>query len=110
MRKPKEVKIERGRWLIITHYGYTDGSGEYYVVIDTEKCNGCSKCVDTCPQSALELCTLLIDLEDKTVAAVKEEHRKKIKYTCSPCKPDSQKTPCSSSCEQEAICCFWKTR
>ena len=41
--------------LMITHYGYTDGSGEYYIVIDSDKCNGCGKCVQKCPQKALEL-------------------------------------------------------
>jgi ferredoxin len=56
-----------------------DGSGEYYIVVDSDKCNGCGKCVKVCPQKALVLVTEFIDLEDKTVAAVSEEHRKKIK-------------------------------
>jgi Fe-S-cluster-containing hydrogenase component 2 len=51
--------------------------------------------------------TLLIDLEDKVVAAVTEQHRKKIKYTCSSCKPEDQKTPCVSACMQKAIECVW---
>jgi len=92
---------------IITHYGYSDGSGEYYIIIDTEKCNGCSKCVEQCPQDALELITTMVDLDDELVAAVKEEHRKRIKYTCSPCKPESRKTPCMLACEHEAITCTW---
>lgn len=93
---------------MITHYGYSDGSGEYYIVIDAEKCIGCAKCVVQCPQSALELVALLIDLEDKTVAAVTEQHRRKIKYTCSPCKPESGKAPCVLACAEKAIWCVWK--
>ncbi|TRO52748.1 4Fe-4S dicluster domain-containing protein [Candidatus Bathyarchaeota archaeon] len=95
---------------MITHYGYTDGSGEYYVVIDTAKCNGCGKCVKVCPQSALELVSMFIDLDDKTVAAVTEQQRKNIKYACSPCKPESEKTPCTLACNEKAIWCVWKSQ
>ena len=55
---------------VITHYGYADGSGEYYIVIDGDKCDGCGKCVGECPEGALEIVTALVDLEDRTVAAV----------------------------------------
>jgi len=79
-------------------------------VIDAEKCDGCGKCVATCPQKALEMSTMLIDLDDKTVAAVSEEHRKKIKYTCQPCKPETGKTPCVSICFTKAIKCIWNPR
>ncbi|MGA3059527.1 MAG: 4Fe-4S binding protein [Candidatus Bathyarchaeia archaeon] len=92
----------------MTHYGYSDGSGEYYISIDTDKCSGCSKCVKHCPQSALQLETMFIDLEDKIVAAVVEVHRKKIKYTCSSCKPETNKAPCVLACENKAINCTWK--
>ena len=94
---------------MITHYGYRDGSGEYYIIIDTEKCNGCSKCVEHCPQDALELITIMVDLEDELVVAVTEEHRNNIKYTCSSCKPESGKTPCMLACQQEAITCIWSS-
>ena len=54
--------------------------------------------------------TLLIDLEDKTVAAVTEQHRKKIKYTCSSCKPETGGSPCVMACSQDAIKCVWNPR
>jgi hypothetical protein len=54
--------------------------------------------------------TQMIDLEDKNVAAVAEEHRKKIKYACQPCKPENGKTPCVLACEFEAIKCVWNPR
>jgi Fe-S-cluster-containing hydrogenase component 2 len=51
---------------------------------------------------------MLIDLEDKVVATVEEQHRKKIKYTCSSCKPESGNTPCVLACAEKAIKCVWK--
>lgn len=93
---------------MITHYGYIDGSGEFYIIIDSDKCNSCGECVKQCPQNALEMVTEFIDFEDKTVAAVSEQHRKKIKYTCTACKPETNKTPCTIACPQGAINCVWK--
>jgi Fe-S-cluster-containing hydrogenase component 2 len=95
---------------MITYYGYADGSGEYYVVIDAEKCDGCGKCVIACPHNALLMETQLIDLEDKTVAAIAEEHRKRIRYTCQPCKPETGKTPCVLACSRNAMRCVWNPR
>lgn len=92
---------------IITYYGYRDGSGEYYIVIDAEKCSSCGECTKVCPQGALKMETMLIDLEDKLVAVVTEGHRKKIRYTCAPCKPESGGAPCVTACTQEAISCVW---
>jgi Fe-S-cluster-containing hydrogenase component 2 len=95
---------------MITHYGYIDGSGEYFIVIDSDKCSGCGKCIETCPQKALLLQTEFIDLEDKTVATISEDQRKKIKYTCSICKPETNNTPCVSSCKTKAIKCIWNPK
>ena len=95
---------------MITHYGYSDGSGDYYITIDTDRCNGCGKCVKQCPQSALQLETMLIDLEDKKVASVNEDHRKKIRYTCAACKPEANRAPCVFACETKAINCTWKAQ
>jgi Fe-S-cluster-containing hydrogenase component 2 len=74
-----------------------------------EKCNGCAECVRKCPQGALEMTITMVDLEDKKVVAVSEGHRKKIKYTCAPCKPEEKKTPCITACTAGAITCIWKT-
>ncbi len=93
---------------MITHYGYIDGSGEYFIVVDSEKCNGCRKCVEICPQGALEIVTEFIDLEDKRVVGVSESHRKRISYTCAGCKPQRGKAPCVLLCPEQAITCVWK--
>lgn len=93
---------------MITHYGYSDGSGEYYITIDTDRCNNCGKCVTYCPRSALQMETMLIDLEDKIVASVTEEHRKKLKYTCASCEPEKNVASCVLVCVTKAINCTWK--
>ncbi len=92
---------------MIIHYGYRDSSGEYYIVVDSDKCDGCGKCVQQCPKNALKLETIILDLEDNLVAIVTEEHRKKIKYTCSPCKPETNAAPCVAACEKKALTCTW---
>ena len=66
----------------IANYGYTDGSGDYYLVVDTDKCDGCGKCVEACPQDVMEV---IADDYDDMVAVVREEHRKNLKYVCAPC-------------------------
>ncbi|MCW3999560.1 MAG: 4Fe-4S binding protein [Candidatus Bathyarchaeota archaeon] len=80
------------------------------MVVDSDRCSGCGRCIDLCPQGALELQTEFIDLEDKTVAAVKEEHRKKVRYTCGCCKPESGQTPCVLACPSKAISCIWASK
>jgi ferredoxin len=88
---------------LITYYGYTDGSGEYFIAIDSDKCDGCGKCINQCPEAVLRLESVFVDLEDKTVAAVKEEHRNKIKYSCARCKPEEKSAKCVNSCPVGAI-------
>ena len=39
----------------IANYGYTDGSGDWYIVVDSDKCDGCGTCKDTCPVSVFEI-------------------------------------------------------
>ncbi|MCL1965987.1 MAG: 4Fe-4S binding protein [Candidatus Bathyarchaeota archaeon] len=94
---------------MITYYGYTDGSGEYYVIIDSDKCTSCEKCVKQCPKNALQLTLEFIDLEDKPVASIKKEYCNKIKYICTECKPEKNNTPCVLSCPSKAIKCVSTT-
>ena len=89
------------------HYGYEDGSGRFYITIDTERCDGCTLCVPACPASVL---TMIEEdpVGERLVAAVSEEHRKKIKYSCNPCKPAGHgPLPCVAACEPGAIVHSW---
>lgn len=91
---------------MIANYGYTDGSGDWYITIDTDKCNACGDCVAACPQGMFEI---VVDDYDEEVASVKEEHRKSIKYLCGPCKPNERVTdpPCIKACVLGAISHSW---
>jgi Fe-S-cluster-containing hydrogenase component 2 len=91
------------------NYGYKDGSGDYFITIDTDKCNGCNKCVEACPYGVMAVGEDENDpLSDKEVAYVTETERKKIKYTCAPCKPSNNAVPpCIESCEMNAITHSW---
>lgn len=88
------------------NYGYTDGSGDWYVTIDTGLCDGCALCVEACPEDVF---AVEIDDYDDEVAIVVEEHRRKIKYTCGPCKPvgQTQPEPCHAACPTDAISHSW---
>lgn len=64
---------------IRANYGYADGSGEYYITIDTDKCDGCGDCVEACHNGILEV--TLDDYGDPK-AAVKLEFAKTLSYAC----------------------------
>lgn len=90
------------------NYGYVDGSGEYYITIDTDLCNKCTDhgCVEACPVGSFEI---IVDDYDDEVAAIKEEFRKKLSYDCAPCKPvtDRPPLPCVQACAPGAITHSW---
>ena len=95
---------------MLAHYGYKDGSGEYFIVIYTDKCDGCEECVTACPYGVLEVGEDENDpFREEPVARVTEEHRKKIKYSCAPCKPASGRKPlpCREACSPGAISHSW---
>lgn len=93
------------------NYGYSDGSGSYFITIDTDHCNGCGDCVSVCPAQIFEV----LDedpndpLRDDPVVVVKGDKKKKMKYGCSPCKPpgESRPAPCVGACEAGAISHSW---
>ena len=95
---------------MIANYGYQDASGAYIITIDTDKCDGCGDCVKACAYEVLEIIEDPYEvLEEKQVAAVTDAHRKKLKYTCAPCKPASgrKELPCVAACKSEAISHSW---
>ena len=94
---------------MLANYGYRDGSGEYFITIDTDLCIECDEhgCATACPSDVLEI---IVDDYDDKVAAVTEEQRKKIKYACAPCKPtggrdrpEAPTEPCLKACPHGAM-------
>lgn len=91
---------------MIANFGFKDGSGDWFIAIDTDKCNSCGKCVSVCPPQILETGENEYDpLAEGSMAKVKTESRKKIRYTCAPCQPGygAQAPPCILACEPAAI-------
>lgn len=92
------------------HYGYKDGSGDYFIAIDTDRCDGCGLCVEACPYKVLAVGEDENDpFREEPVARVVEAHRKKIKYSCAPCKPETEPAalPCVKACGPAAITHSW---
>jgi len=96
---------------MLANYGYKDGSGDFFITIDTDKCDGCGDCVPACPASVFEV----VDedpndpLREEPVAMVAADKKKKLKYECSPCKPSSDRPalPCVEACKFRAISHSW---
>jgi Fe-S-cluster-containing hydrogenase component 2 len=96
---------------MLANYGYKDGSGEYFITIHTERCNGCGDCVSACPAQVF----IVVDEDpndptrEEPVAMVGAEKKKKVKYECNPCKPTSNRPPlpCVQACKSGAINHSW---
>jgi ferredoxin len=91
---------------MLAYFGFKDGSGDWFIIVDTDKCDGCGKCVEACPSNVFQVGADEYDpLSDKEVASVVERERKKIRYTCAPCKPGygEKPPPCVAACQPEAI-------
>ena len=91
---------------IRANYGYADGSGEYYLTIDTDKCDGCGDCVTACPQGILEV---VLDDYDEPKAAVKLEFAKSLSHICPGYhgKCMSNESNCHVACPSQAIEHSW---
>jgi len=96
---------------VLANYGYEDGSGEYFITVDTDKCDGCGDCAQACPSGVF----IIVDedpydvLSEEPVAMVVEVHRKRLKETCSPCKPARHRPllPCVAACKAQALSHSW---
>ena len=96
---------------MLANYGYKDGSGNYFITIDTDKCDGCGDCVTACPVQIFAV----VDedpndpMREEPVAMVTDDKKKKLKYECNPCKPMSNPPPlpCVTACKAGAISHSW---
>lgn len=93
------------------NYGYSDGSGSYYIAVDTDKCNGCGDCVTACPSDVFEV----LDedpndpLRDDPVVIVRDDKRNKLKSECGSCKPSEDRPAlrCVEACRPRALSHSW---
>jgi len=88
------------------NYGYADATGEYYITIDTDRCDGCGECVTACPEGVFETAE---DDYGKVVAMVRDEMRIKVGFLCpgfhQVC--SKREVNCHSVCQPGAIAHSW---
>ena len=88
------------------NYGFSDGTGEYYLTIDTDRCDGCGACVPACPQSVLEVVS---DDWDELKARVRPEMQRRLADLCwgyhARCCREGQS--CQAACPHDAIRHTW---
>ena len=97
---------------MIANYGYEDGSGFYYITIDTDRCATCEShdCATACPR---DVYVIEIDDYDDVVASVTPDARKRLRELCAVCKAqngggiEGRLLPCTSACPTGAIRHSW---
>lgn len=93
---------------MLANYGYQDGSGIYYIRIDTDACVDCAGrgCLTACPE---QLFALMIDDYDDEVVEVREACRQRLASHCAACKPAAGygHLPCTAACPAGAIVHSW---
>ncbi len=88
------------------HYGYNDATGDYYITIDTGKCDGCKECVSVCPVGIFEV---VAENGRQPKAVVKESVRKRLSILCpgyTSCSSNNQ-VNCRSACSSKSISLSW---
>jgi ferredoxin len=93
---------------VIANYGYQDGSGAYFITIDTDRCVECEGrwCVSACPRALFVIET---DDYDDDVAAIVVGARRRVKEECSGCKGAHgyESLPCTTACRPGAVSHSW---
>ncbi len=95
---------------MLARYGHKDSSGDFYITIDTDICDGCGDCITVCPANVFAM----LDedpndpMRDEPVAIVKSDKKNNLKYECNSCMPvsDIQLLPCDAACRAGAISHF----
>jgi ferredoxin len=86
-------------------YGYSDGTGEYFITIDTEKCDGCGECIEACPAGVF----MMSENGGTSAAIVREDLRKRLSFVCpghDACAASHGET-CRTVCAQQALDISW---
>ena len=88
------------------HYGYSDGTGNYFITIDTNSCDGCAECMSACPENIFIMAK---DNSGQPKAVVKEETRKKLALLCPGFHSCSNinEVNCHGICQKGAISHSW---
>jgi|LGVF01.2.fsa_nt_gb ferredoxin-like protein FixX len=92
---------------MVANYGYEDGSGTYYISLDTDKCSNCKEkgCIKACPSSLFQV--ELNDWDDEVVVINKCNT---LGLECARCKSminDAEELPCQAACMFDAITHSW---
>ncbi len=98
--------IFKGVIIILANYGYEDGSGHYYIRIDTGKCAECAAkgCIEACPEKLFV--TELDDFDDEVVV-IREDGRNTLQTSCALCKSEGKTELCVASCGKDTIGFSW---
>ena len=92
---------------MIANYGYEDGSGQYYISVDTDQCADCDDkpCVHAC---AKDVYVIEEDDWDEKVVAVEEGKKVLLGELCSSCKGNEHSLePCLAACPHSAMKHSW---
>lgn len=97
---------------MLSSYGFQDGSGIYYIQIDTDQCSVCDgkPCVSACPAKLFEI---FEDDDDEEVVRIREDVRNKLKDECVVCKSRDdtegkvQVPLCVQACPNHALKHTW---
>lgn len=87
-------------------YGYSDGTGSYFITIDNARCDGCGECVSACPAGIF---AVTADDGGQMKARVNEEVRKRLAMMCpgyEACRQDLERN-CHEVCHVDAINHTW---
>ncbi len=86
-------------------YGYSDGTGEYFITIDTELCDGCGECVEACPAGLFAIS----QNGGHPTAGTREELRKKLSFVCPGQEACGKEhgTTCQEVCPKDALIHSW---
>lgn len=89
------------------NYGYSDGSGNYFVTVDGEKCDACGLCLPVCPAGLFEIGP--VD-GGENKAKIKDTLRRKLAQLCpgaETCRRQLKGKNCQTVCPKGAISHSW---